>query len=68
MTSKKFAAYFWSTAIGFVAFIIMAFRMNPVDLVTLCQFFFGFQGIITAGFFGFRFSEQWAGKKYLNGK
>ena len=68
MESKKFKAYLWSSAIGLIAFVILSIRMQPEDLVTLCQFFFGYEGIVTGGFFGFRFGEQWAGKKYLNGK
>lgn len=58
--SLKLFGFKMASVIGLGAFAVLAFRMEAGDLVTLCQFFFGYQGIVTGGFFGFRFGEQWA--------
>ena len=63
MTSKKFAAYIWSSLIGVVAFGLVAFKIPVSDLASVVQIFYLYQGLITAGFFGFRFGEQWAKAK-----
>jgi len=66
MTNRKFKAFWGASFFGFAAFAILAFKMNPDELITLCQFYFGYEGIVSAGFFGFNFGEHWT--KAKNGK
>lgn len=62
--SLKMEGFKWASVLGFIAFGLMAFRMPTENLVTLCQFYFGYQGVVSGGFFGFRAWEQTAnGKK-----
>lgn len=61
--SLKMRAFLICTAVGLFAFTLLVFNMKPTDLVTLCQFYFGFQGLVAGGFFGFRFGEQWAASR-----
>jgi len=56
--SLKMQGFQWASILGFMAFAIMVFRMPGENLVTLCQFYFGYQGIVSGGFFGFRAMEQ----------
>jgi hypothetical protein len=55
---RKVLAFYWATLLGLVAFIYLVMNMPKTDLVTLCQFFFLYTGIITSGFFGFNFGEH----------
>ena len=64
MSSKKFAAFMLSSIIGIVAFGFIVFRIPASDLASVVQFYFLYQGLISAGFFGFRWSEQWSAIKY----
>ncbi len=63
MGNRKMKAYYWSTGLGALAFGLLVFKMDTNQLITLCQFFFGYQGLITAGFFGFNFGEHWSEAK-----
>lgn len=65
--TRKMRGFYWSSALGFLAFAVLAFRMQPESLITLTQFYFGYQGIVAAGFFGFNFGEHWAEAKKING-
>jgi len=64
--SLKLKGFYVAMTMGFIAFFVLALKMKAPDLVTLCQFYFGYNGIVAGGFFGFRFGEQWALTK--NGK
>ena len=61
--SMKFKGFTIACLLGLLGFTVLSLKMNPDDLITLCQFYFGYNGIITGGFFGFRFGEQWANAK-----
>ena len=63
--NRKFKAYWGASIYGFVAFLILAFKLNPEDLVIVSQFFFGYEGLVAAGFFGFNFGEHWTQTKKL---
>jgi len=63
MKSLKMEGFKWASILGLIAFGILAFRMTPSDLGTLCQFYFGYQAIVAGGFFGFRAMEQVANTK-----
>lgn len=55
---------FWvSSIVGVIAFALLALKMDPKDLITLCQFYFGYQGIITTALIGGNFGEYWAKTK-----
>lgn len=60
ISSRKMTAYWISSILGFAAFVLLSIKMDPTHLITLCQFYFGFQGLTTAGFFGGNFGEYWA--------
>lgn len=56
--SLKREGFKWASVLGFSAFIALYVKMLSGDLITLCQFYFAYQGMITGGFFGFRAYEQ----------
>ena len=68
MTSKKYKAFWGASFFGFAAFVILALRMDQDQLVTLTQFYFGYEGLVSAGFFGFNFGEHWTKTKNGNPK
>jgi len=63
ISSRKMTAFWLSTIVGITAFAFLALRMDPKDLITLCQFYFGYQGIITTALIGGNFGEYWAKTK-----
>jgi len=61
---RKFSAYIIAQILtsGFV--FLMAFLMLSEDLVTLAQFYIGFETVLTAGYIGFNVLQ----KKQANGQ
>ena len=66
MKSLKMEGFKWSTVAGFFVFVLLAFKAPSESLGTIGQFWFGFQGIVSGGFFGFRAMEQTAKSKNGN--
>lgn len=64
--SRKMKGFAWSSVLGIVAFIILVIKMPPEQLMTLCQFYFGFQTVTTATFFGGNAVEHWSDKKAMS--
>ena len=62
-SSKKFQGFVIASVLGFLTFAIAAYLVPPEGLVSVAQFWFGYQSVNTGGFFGFRAWEQTAKAK-----
>ena len=61
---RKFWAYVIAQMLTTAFVFLMAFKMPPEVLVTLAQFYIGFETVLTAGYIGFNVLQ----KKQANGK
>ena len=67
--TRKVKAFRMASILGFIAFVLLVFRMASADLPVLVQYYFMYQGIITSAMKGFNFGEHWAKAKGAeNGK
>ncbi|MFN0159289.1 MAG: hypothetical protein ACKVRP_14610 [Bacteroidota bacterium] len=62
MGSRKMKGFWGASLFGFAAFMILVIKMPPEHLMTLCQFYFAFQTVTTATFFGGNAVEHWTDK------
>lgn len=61
--NRKMKGFYVTTAVLLFIAVILAFKMPAQDLITLCQFYFGAQGLVTTAFFGGNFGEHWAANR-----